>query len=200
MSIRLELGLDTFGDVTTGPDGHPLPHAQVIRNVIDEAVLADDLGIDFFGVGEHHRADFAISSPEVLLAAIAASRTSGDDTAKSARWCSPTPKKSMPRSSARTASSMTWRMTWACGSGWPSRPVVTSPKVSSPSSRRVDMLLTVDFVTGRACVIAVRSGFRRRSVAARRHIVSVLSAPCRCGFLPTPAGRRRWRTKSCQAA
>src|SRR5580692_442596 len=71
MSMRLELGLDTFGDITTGPDGRPLQHAQVIRNVIDEAVLADDLGIDFFGVGEHHRADFAVSSPEVLLAAIA---------------------------------------------------------------------------------------------------------------------------------
>src|SRR6202041_1804983 len=71
MSISLELGLDTFGDVTTGRDGHPLPHAQVIRHVIDEAVLADDLGIDFFGVGEHHRADFAVSSPEVVLAAIA---------------------------------------------------------------------------------------------------------------------------------
>jgi alkanesulfonate monooxygenase SsuD/methylene tetrahydromethanopterin reductase-like flavin-dependent oxidoreductase (luciferase family) len=71
MSMSLELGLDTFGDVTTGHDGHPLPHAEVIRHVIDEAVLADDLGIDFFGVGEHHRADFAVSSPEVLLAAIA---------------------------------------------------------------------------------------------------------------------------------
>jgi probable LLM family oxidoreductase len=67
----LELGLDTFGDVTAGPDGRPLPHAQVIRNVIDEAVLADELGIDFFGVGEHHRADFAVSAPEVVLAAIA---------------------------------------------------------------------------------------------------------------------------------
>jgi probable LLM family oxidoreductase len=72
MSIRLELGLDTFGDITTGPDGRPLQHAQVIRNVTDEAALADDLGIDFFGVGEHHRADFAVSAPEVLLAAIAA--------------------------------------------------------------------------------------------------------------------------------
>ena len=72
---QLELGLDTFGDVTAGADGHLLPHAQVIRNVIDEGVLADGLGIDFFGVGEHHRADFAISAPEVVLAAIAA-RTS----------------------------------------------------------------------------------------------------------------------------
>lgn len=70
--MHLELGLDTFGDVTTGADGQLLPHAQVIRNLIDEAVLADQLGIDFFGVGEHHRADFAVSTPEVVLAAIAA--------------------------------------------------------------------------------------------------------------------------------
>jgi probable LLM family oxidoreductase len=69
--MHLELGLDTFGDVTRGADGQMLPHAQVIRNVIDEAVLADQLGIDFFGVGEHHRADFAVSAPEVVLAAIA---------------------------------------------------------------------------------------------------------------------------------
>ena len=74
MTQTLELGLDTFGDVTAGPDGRPLSHAQVIRNVIDEAVLADSLDVDFFGVGEHHRADFAISAPETVLAAIA-SRT-----------------------------------------------------------------------------------------------------------------------------
>jgi probable LLM family oxidoreductase len=72
MAIDLELGLDTFGDVTSGADGVLLSHAQVIRNVIDEAVLADSLGVDFIGLGEHHRADFAISSPEVVLAAIAA--------------------------------------------------------------------------------------------------------------------------------
>jgi probable LLM family oxidoreductase len=71
MSTHLEFGLDTFGDVTTGADGKPLPHAQVIRDVIDEAVLADQLGVDFIGLGEHHRGDFAISSPEVALAAIA---------------------------------------------------------------------------------------------------------------------------------
>ena len=71
MKTLPELGLDTFGDVTTGADGRPLPQAEVIRNVIDEAVLADELGIDFIGVGEHHRADFAVSSPEVVLAAIA---------------------------------------------------------------------------------------------------------------------------------
>ncbi len=68
----LELGLDTFGDVTAGPDGQPLSHAQVIRNVIEEGVLAEGVGVDFFGIGEHHRADFAVSSPELPLAAIAA--------------------------------------------------------------------------------------------------------------------------------
>ncbi len=67
---QIEFGLDTFGDVTAA-SGSPLPHAQVIRNVIDEAILADGLGIDFIGLGEHHRADFAISSPEIVLAAIA---------------------------------------------------------------------------------------------------------------------------------
>ena len=64
-------GIDTFGDVTRGPDG-PLPHAQVIRDVVDEAVLADRVGLDAFGLGEHHREDFAVSAPEVVLAAAAA--------------------------------------------------------------------------------------------------------------------------------
>ncbi|CDM62543.1 MULTISPECIES: LLM class flavin-dependent oxidoreductase [Rhizobium] len=72
MSKDVEFGLDTFGDVTLAPDGKFLPQAQVIRNVIAEAELADRLGIDFFGIGEHHRTDFAISAPEVALAAIAA--------------------------------------------------------------------------------------------------------------------------------
>ena len=72
MSTPLEFGLDTFGDITRDAAGTLLPQAQVIRNVIDEAVLADALGIDFIGLGEHHRADFAISAPEVVLAAIAA--------------------------------------------------------------------------------------------------------------------------------
>ncbi|WP_448812014.1 LLM class flavin-dependent oxidoreductase [Agromyces bauzanensis] len=71
MAGRYQFGLDTFGDVTEGPDGNPLPHAQVLRNVVEEAVLADRLGLDFFGVGEHHRHEFAISAPEVVLAAIA---------------------------------------------------------------------------------------------------------------------------------
>ena len=71
MADPIELGLDTFGDITAGPDGKPLSHAQVIRDVIEEGVLADQVGIDAFGVGEHHRADFAVSTPDVVLAAIA---------------------------------------------------------------------------------------------------------------------------------
>jgi len=68
---NIELGLDTFGDVTADADGSLLPHARVLRDVIAEAELADQVGVDFLGVGEHHRPDFAISAPEVLLAAIA---------------------------------------------------------------------------------------------------------------------------------
>jgi probable LLM family oxidoreductase len=75
MAQPIELGLDTFGDVTGGPDGQLLSHAQVIRNVVDEAVLADRVGVDFIGVGEHHRGDFAVSTPEVVLAAIAGRTT-----------------------------------------------------------------------------------------------------------------------------
>ena len=71
MAATLELGLDTFGDVTCDDDRRLRPMAQVLRDVVAEAVLADELGLDFIGVGEHHRDDFAISAPEVVLAAIA---------------------------------------------------------------------------------------------------------------------------------
>src|SRR5579871_5496356 len=71
MAQRIEFGLDTFGDITAGPDGKHLSHAEVIRDVVEEATLADALGIEAFGVGEHHRPDFAISAPEVVLGAIA---------------------------------------------------------------------------------------------------------------------------------
>jgi probable LLM family oxidoreductase len=68
---ELTLGLDTFGDVTAAPDGTLLPQAEVIRNVVAQGVLADQVGVDVFGVGEHHRPDYAVSAPEIVLAAIA---------------------------------------------------------------------------------------------------------------------------------
>jgi len=69
---KLEIGLDTFGDRTRDPDGKPTSHAQVIRDLIEQAELADRVGLAFIGVGEHHREDFTVSAPEVVLAAIAA--------------------------------------------------------------------------------------------------------------------------------
>ena len=56
MADRFQLGLDTFGDVTLQADGTPNSQARVLREVVEEAVLADELGLDAFGVGEHHRA------------------------------------------------------------------------------------------------------------------------------------------------
>jgi probable LLM family oxidoreductase len=69
---RILLGLNTFGDVGVFPDGHPIPHAQVLRQLLDQAELADQVGLHAFAVGEHHRRDFAVSAPEVFLAAAAA--------------------------------------------------------------------------------------------------------------------------------
>lgn len=67
----IELGLDSFGDVTLDAQGVLKPMDQVIRDVVEEAVVADQAGIHFIGLGEHHRSDFAISAPEIILAAIA---------------------------------------------------------------------------------------------------------------------------------
>src|SRR5262252_3347005 len=72
MTHTIELGIDTFGDVTVDEHGQPMAHAPVLRHVLAQAVLADQVGIHCIGVGEHHRPDFSISAPEVMLAAIAA--------------------------------------------------------------------------------------------------------------------------------
>ncbi|WP_152394455.1 LLM class flavin-dependent oxidoreductase [Paenibacillus guangzhouensis] len=67
-----EFGLYTLGDLS--PDiqtGKPIHPAQRLRDIVEAAKLADEAGIDVFGVGEHHRLDFALSSPPVVLAAIA---------------------------------------------------------------------------------------------------------------------------------
>jgi probable LLM family oxidoreductase len=71
----LIFGLDTFGDVTNDEDGRPITHAQTIRNLVEQGVLADQVGVDYLGIGEHHTDDFPLSAADVVLAAIAA-RTS----------------------------------------------------------------------------------------------------------------------------
>jgi probable LLM family oxidoreductase len=63
----IELGLATFADLAPG-----VSPQQRMRELIEEAELAEQLGLDVFAVGEHHRADFLVSSPTVALAAIAA--------------------------------------------------------------------------------------------------------------------------------
>jgi probable LLM family oxidoreductase len=72
----LVLGLDTFGDLTHDRFDRPDSHAQTIRNVVEQGVLADEVGVDFFGIGEHHTGDFPMPAGDVVLAAIAA-RTTG---------------------------------------------------------------------------------------------------------------------------
>ena len=71
----LILGLDNFGDVPLDDSGNLVTHAAAIRQVIEEAVLADQLGVDVIALGEHHRPEYSISTPETVLAAIGA-RTS----------------------------------------------------------------------------------------------------------------------------
>jgi len=72
---QVQFGLDTFGDVNLTDTGDLNSQAQVLRDLVDQGVAADRAGIDSINIGEHHRDDFAVSSPEMVLAAIA-SRTS----------------------------------------------------------------------------------------------------------------------------
>lgn len=72
----MELGISTF--VETTPDvrtGATISHAERLREVVEEMVLADQVGLDVYGVGEHHRHDYAASSPAVVLAAAASKTT-----------------------------------------------------------------------------------------------------------------------------
>ena len=75
LGFPLVLGLDTFGDLIHDAEGRPLSHAQTIRSVVEQGVLADQVGVDFFGIGEHHTGDFPMSAGDVALAAIAARTT-----------------------------------------------------------------------------------------------------------------------------
>src|SRR6202142_4787949 len=72
----LVFGLNTFGDTTNDDNGHPVSHAQAIRDVVEEGVFAEQAGVDFFGIGEHHTEYFPMPAGDVALAATAA-RTRG---------------------------------------------------------------------------------------------------------------------------
>ena len=68
---EIRFGLDTFGDMSLDENGQPLTAAQTIRNVVEQAKLADELGLNNFNIGEHHRDDYAVSAPDTVLAGIA---------------------------------------------------------------------------------------------------------------------------------
>ncbi|MFF5792433.1 LLM class flavin-dependent oxidoreductase [Paeniglutamicibacter sp. NPDC012692] len=67
-----EIGIFTFGELTRDADGKPMDAATRMRDILEWARVADEAGLDVFGVGEHHSEDFAVSSPPVVLAAAAA--------------------------------------------------------------------------------------------------------------------------------
>jgi len=69
----MEIGISTFLEATTDPKtGIAANHAERLRHAVEEIVLADQVGLDVYGIGEHHRADYAGSAPAVVLAAAAA--------------------------------------------------------------------------------------------------------------------------------
>ncbi|MEY3971680.1 MAG: hypothetical protein RLY84_73 [Actinomycetota bacterium] len=68
---NIEFGLDTFGDITVDDKGAPQSAGVVIREVVEQAKLADELGLAGFNIGEHHRDDYAVSAPDTILAGIA---------------------------------------------------------------------------------------------------------------------------------
>lgn len=68
---EVSFGLDTFGDMSNDLDGNPISAGQTIRNLIEQGKLADELGLNNFNVGEHHRDDFAVSAPDTVLAGLA---------------------------------------------------------------------------------------------------------------------------------
>jgi probable LLM family oxidoreductase len=67
----MELGIGMFGDLHINANGEIQSAQQRLNEIIEEVKLMDELGLDFFGIGEHHRPDYAVSSPEIILAAAA---------------------------------------------------------------------------------------------------------------------------------
>jgi probable LLM family oxidoreductase len=65
----MELGIGMFGDLQINANGDIQPAQQRLQEIIEEIKLMDEVGLDFFGMGEHHRPDYAVSSPEIILAA-----------------------------------------------------------------------------------------------------------------------------------
>src|SRR6188768_4483686 len=67
----MELGIGMFGDNHYDEQGNPMDSGARLRELIEEIKLMDEVGLDFYGIGEHHRPDYAVSTPEIILAAAA---------------------------------------------------------------------------------------------------------------------------------
>jgi alkanesulfonate monooxygenase SsuD/methylene tetrahydromethanopterin reductase-like flavin-dependent oxidoreductase (luciferase family) len=67
----MELGISMFGDVHINSKGESQPAQQRLQHLVEEVKLMDEIGLDFFGIGEHHREEYAVSTPEIILAATA---------------------------------------------------------------------------------------------------------------------------------
>lgn len=75
--MNVELGISTFGETTPlEKTGKAISHDERIRNLIEEVEFADQVGIDAYAIGEHHRKDFAVSAPEIIIAMAAAKTNS----------------------------------------------------------------------------------------------------------------------------
>ena len=67
----MELGIGMFGDLHIDKNGNIQPAGERMKELIEEIKLMDEVGLDFYGIGEHHRPDYAVSTPEIVLAAAA---------------------------------------------------------------------------------------------------------------------------------
>lgn len=69
---KIQFGLDTFGEVALDAEtGEQISYEQSLRNIVEEGKLAEKVGVDIIALGEHHRKEYSISSPQILLAALA---------------------------------------------------------------------------------------------------------------------------------
>ena len=177
----MELGIYTFAELT-GPAGGR-PAEQRLRDLIEEIELADQVGLDVFGVGEHHRPDFAVSAPAVVLAAAAARTKRIRLTSAVTVLSSDDPGPRLP--AVRDA-----------------RPALRRPRRDHGRARLVHRVVPAVRLRPRRLRRAVRREARAAAAAARgraRHLVRAAPAAARrTARLPAPAagtaaglGRRR---------
>jgi len=84
----MQIGIDSFAAIASDPTAAGLSASERLSNLLEEIVLADQVGLDVFGIGEHHRSEYLDSAPAVILAA-AAGRTKRITLTSAVRW---TPK------------------------------------------------------------------------------------------------------------